>query len=772
MKFNKSFSDGNIILLVLILCSLVANSFAAGLKGSIQGQVVDADNQQPLIGANVSIVGTQLGSATDTNGKFVIKNVPVGSYILQFNYIGYEPFRKTDIIVRSERITQLTAELKVSILEAEAINVTAGYFTETADQPTSFINFSAEEIRRAPGSAGDVSRILMSLPSVAKVNDQSNSLIVRGGSPVENAFYIDNVEIPNINHFPTQGASGGPIGMINVDFIQDVNFYAGGFSAMYGDKLSSIMEMNFREGNREEFDGQLDLNFTGFGGTFEGPLAGEKGSYLLSIRRSYLDLIIKAIDAGTTVAPRYGDTQGKLVWDVNPNHKLELLGVFGDDHNKPDKAAALDNAMVAYGSQNIYENTVGVNWRALWNKKLYSNTSLAATINHFNEDFFETASDIHLLQNRSREHEFKFRNMNHLQLNSKNTLQYGIEAKYYQINYNNFVSQYTDALGDTVPYFDYNTSVNAAKAGAFVNLITRPVQPLTVTLGARGDYFSYNKKTTVSPRAAVSLRLDNRTSLNASAGVFYQSLPFTLLAQNDANKELADTRAVHYVAGIERLLTENTRLTLEVYKKEYSRFPIDPTQPSLFLIDEIYYRYGFFFNHANLVDNGKAESKGIELTLQKKLAEKVYGLVSAAYFTSRYQGGDGVWRDRVFDNRYVFSMEGGYKPNNKWEFSCRWIIAGGTPYTPLDLAASRALDREVLDENRLNGARYPDYHSLNLRFDRRFHYSNSNLVFYFSVWNLYNRQNVAGYYWNITENKQDTSTQWGMMPIFGLEYEF
>ena len=305
-----------------------------------------------------------------------------------------------------------------------------------------------------------------------------------------------------------------------------------------------------------------------------------------------------------------------------------------------------------------------------------------------------------------------------------------------------------------------------------MNYIAKPVSRLTTTLGIRADYLSYNKNSYLSPRFSFSYQFTPRTSLNGATGVFYQNLPLVLLSQRESNRDLKDPMATHYILGIDHLLTENTKLSLEAYEKDYQDFPIDPTQPSLFQLDELFYRYGFFFNHAPLLDNGKAYSRGVELTLQKKLAENFYGLASASYFRTRYKGGDDIWRDRLFDNRLMFSVEGGYKPNSKWEFSMRWIYAGGAPYTPFDLEASRQLNRAVLDENKINEARYPDYHSLNVRFDRRFNFSSTNLVFYLSVWNAYDRKNIASYYWNEEENKPDVIYQWSLLPIFGLEFEF
>lgn len=333
------------------------------LVGKIEGIIIDAETKAELIGANILIINSTTGAATDLDGKFIIENVPVGNYSIKISFLGYTPIIKTDIIVRSNRITLVNGELSTSSLESDEVVVEAEYFQKNDEQALSSINFSGEEIRRAPGSAGDVSRILMILPSVAKVNDQSNTLAVRGGSPIENTFYIDNIEIPNINHFPSQGASGGVIGMINVDFIEDVDFFTGGFSAIYGNKLSSIMNLSLREGNSEKVEGQLNLDFSGFGGIIEGPLFSDNATFMVSARRSYIDFLIKMIDVGSTVAPTYGDISGKIVYDIDKNNKLMIVGVFGDDHMSSDQQNAIDNQMVFYGDQDIYQSTIGLNWR-------------------------------------------------------------------------------------------------------------------------------------------------------------------------------------------------------------------------------------------------------------------------------------------------------------------------------------------------------------------------------------------------------------------------
>ena len=767
-------NNRKMILLLIICFGLTMPAFSRDAKpvGTVKGKLFDRQTKEPLVGANVILLDTRFGAATDINGEFIIKNVPVGAYTIQFSYIGYATVTETDIIIKSDRTTFLESELSPLTMQTETIAVNAGYFVKNDMQPVSLMDFSREEIRRAPGSAGDVCRILMSLPSIAKVNDQRNSLIVRGGSPIENSFYIDNIEIPNINHFPTQGSSGGPIGILNVDFIKNVAFHAGGFSPMYGDKLSSIMNVFFREGNRDEFDAQVDLNWAGFGGSLEGPLFGRHGSWMISARRSYLEWVIKMFDVGTSIAPSYGDIQGKLVYDLSNRHRISFLGLLADSHSSSTKKVADDNAMTTYGDQDIYETTAGLNWRVLWADLGYTNTTLSYTSAHYKENFFETATQLPVLNNKSLEQTINLRNTNYFHLNNFHSIQVGFEIKKIISEYKSIYPESINPIGTAVTKLKLDDTISTNKFGLFLNYIINPIEILTLNLGIRGDHFAYNKKSGVAPRFSVSYRVTKRTTINGSAGLFFQNLPLHLLAHQKKNQSLKMMQATHYILGLEYLVTDNTRLTCEVYKKIYNHFPLDREQPGFFIIDELFYNHGFFTYHENLNDYGKAFSNGIELTVQKKLAEDIYGLASTSYFKSRYADEKGIWHDRVYDNRISFSIEGGYKPNNEWEFSLRWIYAGGNPYTPFNLNTSSSENRGILDQNRINMKRYPDYHSLNVRCDKRFHFSHSNLVLYLSVWNVYDRKNIASYYWNDRNNRQDVIYQWRLLPIFGLEYEF
>jgi hypothetical protein len=766
MKLNSS-----IVFMVLFFFPLCIQAQTNQPRGTIKGKIIDGESKLDLVGAQVFIKENKVGTSTDEKGNFEIKDIPVGSYSITCNYIGYEKIIKTDIIVRTERETFVNIEMQASSVEVSGATITGGYFAEIQTQPLSNINFSSEEIRRAPGAAGDVSRIIFGLPSLAKINDTKNYLIVRGGSPVENGFYVDNVEIPNINHFPSQGSTEGPIGILNVDFIENVNFNCGGFSGEYGSKLSSIMDIKFREGNRSKTDIQLEMSMQGFGGMIEGPLDGGRGSYLISARRSYLDLILDMM--GETVGlPTYSDVQGKVTYDLSDQHKLSFIDIFSDDRQVMNQKNALDSKTInIYPEYGSYSNTGGVNWQWIWGKNGFSQTSFAHTYSHADINFIQTRDAKLLMKNASTEQEVKIRNTNHWILDVNNKINFGFDIKYVLIDYLQFYSDYQDILGNRTPTFVVNQSLRSPQGGIFVDYSLQLLNRLMISPGGRIDYYNYNDDIKISPRFSLTYNFSDITSLTGSYGIYYQNIPWIIAAQKSDFRKLKTPRAEQYVLSFNHLLTESTKLTVELYDKEYREFPMDPTQPSQFLFDQIVVEQ-VFLNHANLVSTGKAQSYGIEATVQKKMAENIYGLIAGSYYRSNYTGYDGKQYDRVYDNKFNFAIEGGYKLNEKWEFSLRWLYAGGAPYTPFDEQASAVTHKGVFDAARINAVRLPDFHSLNVRVDKRYYFKSTTLTVYLSIWNAYGRKNIVSYTWNEVKDKIMEEEMWGTLPVFGIKYEF
>ena len=747
----------------------LSHVFAQTPKGTIKGTVIDLNTKEELIGANVLISGTTMGASTNENGEFVISNVQVGSHTVRFSYIGYETIIKTDIVVRPGRITFVNVELKPSAIESKEISVTAGYFQNEDASNINAVNFNAEEIKRSPGSMGDVSRILLAMPSTAKVSDDQNDLAVRGGSPTENGFYVDGIPIPNINHFPTIGSTGGPIGILNIDFIENVNFLTSGFSPKYGDRLSSIVDIQYREGNRDKFEMQADLNLSGFGGGAEGPLPGGKGSWMISGKKSYLDLIMDLF-FNSGAMPRLSDIQGKVVYDIDKKHKLSFLDIFAQNSEDFNRKDAIDLDSDDYGNIENIQNTAGLSWRALWSNNFYSVTSISHSLTTFTNEFYKVTNNELTYNGKNIEQSINFRNTNYLQFSLNSKLEFGTELNFANGEYDYIRASDTTNLGTVNPTFVVNKTINPAKTALFFNYIVTPLERLTISLGLRNEYYSLNEMTTTSPRFSISYDINDICKVYANGGIFYQQLPMVLLSQKKEYETLDNVKARHLGLGLEYLLSEDTKLTLEVYDKEYSDLPLDESDPALSVIDGGLTNKDFG-NYISLKNMGKAYTRGVELLIQKKLAKDIYGLVSSSYFRSRYQGYNGKWYNRVYDNKFIFSVIGGYKPNEEWELSVRWTYAGGCPYTPYDIAKSKAAKRGIINQNMINAQRYPAYHSLNLRIDKKFYFSKQSIDLYISLWNAYNRKNVADYSWDSEKNAQEASYQWGLLPIIGVEYE-
>ncbi|PKK83697.1 MAG: hypothetical protein CVT49_07350 [candidate division Zixibacteria bacterium HGW-Zixibacteria-1] len=742
----------------------------ASLHGTIKGRVVDADVRAALVGANIYIIDSDFGTVTDTAGFFTFANLPVGKYSLRITHIGYTPVMKTDINIKPDRITYVYPELKAAAVPGRKIRVTSGYFPALDRNPVGAINFSKVEIERSPGFASDVTRVISTLPSVSSFDDRFNNLIVRGGNPIENGFLVDGVPIPNVNHYASYGAPGGIIGLLNIDLFEELNFYTGGFPAWYENRLSSYMDIKYREGNREEFDGKAVLDLGGCGLIAEGPLHHGQGAWLVAARRGFLDLLMDILDID--MAPKHWDIQTKLTYDLSPNNKLSALAIAGSS----DVSVARDDADVLggsnYGDAADSEFDMGLSWRYLWNQNGYSDLILSRT--HMKYDFLSRwyENDSLHFTTESLEDYYQLKNSQHLRVSESILLDFGLSLGLNHADIDYYFAAMRDNYLMSLPETYIKTVEETFSVGYFFSSTFRISERLNTTVGVRSDYFSYNMDHHWSPRLSFSYRLSERTALTGAFGTYYQNLPMIFLGQYDNADDIGDLRSHHYIIGINQILADDTRLTVEYYEKQYRNFPIDVNQPMIFLIDEVLEYYGFFLSHRELVGGSRAASRGIEVVLQKKFSGKLYGLLGGTYYEARYRGLDDIWRNRVNDNRVNLTAEGGYRPDDNWEFKIRWEFAGGRPYTPYDSSASVQQGDGILDRNNINGERLPDYHGMSVRIDHRFNFTHSNLRMYLSIWNLYNRKNVATYDWSKAEERTHFNHQLSFLPVAGFEYKF
>jgi len=725
--------------------------------GVIKGRIMNYETQKPLSGVSVTIKDSDWITQSDVNGTYALPAIPVGFFVLSFELDGYYTDTRTDVIVRPGRATFVNVEMFAVRTITEEVRVTADYFPTTPDKPGSQRQFNTEELRRNAGSAGDVSRALYDVPGIIKADEEANDLIVRGGSPVENGFYVDNIFVPNINHFPQWGASGGNINMLNMHFIESLDIYTGGFDAPFGNRLSSIIDIGYREGNRENFNGQVNLSIIGFGAQAEGPLPNKKGSFMLSGYRSYLDIVSSFL--GSDNPSDYYDIQGKIVYDIDDSNRLSFLTINGYSETKEDRQEEMEAGAGNYSWERFNISTVGLNWRHVWGGKGFSDTSLSYSFMKGKDDGWNVSDDESAYFFNYRDQWITLRNTNQIHLGTAHQLKFGVEAQHNRFFCHNF--------DDNEP-----KNLKGTYSAAFLSYLYYPFENFSISTGFRLDYFPLSERFHASPRLSFSWVLTKRFSVYGAFGMFHQQMPLFLLKQHPENVRLNEMFARHLVLGFKYLLFPDTQATLEIYDKQYDHFPMSSRAPYFFLIDDLSGDDAMFGNWGRLVDEGKAYSRGVEFTIQKKLAKNLYGLINLTYYRARYRDLMGVWRNRVYDNRFIVALSGGYKPSKNWEFSVRWIWMGGKAYTPVDEEKSIENGWPWVWVDDIMTGYLDDYKNLSVRAERRFNFARSNLVVYAGAWNVFDSQNELYRFWDSYGNQYISEYMWGTIPYIGIEFHF
>ena len=819
------------IWIAVIIIIIVLSSIVNGSDGILTGRVSDINTHQPLIGVNIIISGTDLGSATDSLGSFMIKNIPVGSYDLNASMIGYKPINRPNIHIVPKRATVANFNLHPIVLKGDDIVVTGNYFEKTKDAVTSNRTVDIEEIRSDPVGVYDIMAMMQALPSVISGNDQSNEVIVRGGMHNENLFVMDYLEIPFPNHFPQQGKGGGPVTMVDTDFIERINFYAGAFPARYGEKLSSVMDVKLREGNRERHLGQLSMNMAGFGGNIEGPLM-ENGSYLLSLQRSFLDFVMRG--TGLQAIPEYWTSQGKLIFNISPTRKLMFNYLGGIDavnlenENDPSMRGAEN---VDYNSKQI---TSGITYKDLFSKKGFGIISISSSALILDLNVYELElndNDNSYKNDYARNNDIEIENTLRGEINysisKRFNLNTGFSTKLLRLDYDrwfkirpNYIYGYSypgdipsiisrtefdniyfnneNTIAtplDTIGIPDTNKTNHLLefwKTGGFIHLTYQPTKKLDVLVGGRYDHLSYTNKASFSPRLGLSFHVNQILALNFSGGRYFQfpdnrDLNSNKLGQSSLTSYYADQSAI----GIEYFLARDKRITLEIYTKTMGNIVINEILEDSDGRDSI--------NYKKIINAGKGRSKGIEFFIQKKYFNNWYGSLSWSHSISK------MWDDRDegkyynwdYDYEDVINVIGGYKieykkydwykkykktywsylfgwfplaPSDEYEVSFKIRYLGGRPYTP------KTYDHNIREwytdsAEDWNTDRYGSYLRFDLMFQQRYYFDQVNMVVFYNFLNVFNRDNE----WEniyLDDGTIKIAYQYKTIPTAGVVIEF
>lgn len=726
---------------------------AAGAQPThkIKGTVIDKASRQPLEFINVLILGLGRGAVTDAEGHFNIQEVPPGIYRLQASAVGYKTVLTPEYIVSTKDLT-IQIETEENLTELEGVTVTASPFRRDLESPVGLRIIGLQEIEKSPGANRDISRIVQSYPGVAfSPAGYRNDLIVRGGSPSENRFYLDGVEIPNINHFSTQGASGGPVGIINADLVREVNFYTGAFPADKGNSLSSVLDFKLRDGDMERNSLKATLGASEVSLASNGHL-GKKTSYLVSVRQSYLQFLFDML--GLPFLPTFTDAQFKLKTRFNTTNELTVLGLGGIDNMKLNTKLDGEKAeyILSYLPKIQQETfTLGAVYRHYAGAHVQSVVISHSYLNNRNTKYLnndESSAENLSLKLRSVEQETKFRIENASTFgNWKVNL--GANLDYSQYTNTTFQRVYIDG-GKT---FDYHTYLGFWRWGLFGTIsYATPDERFTTSLGVRTDANNFSSgmkgmSDQLSPRLSLSYRLTDGVYLSGNAGLYYQLPPYTGLGFKNnngklVNKYLRYMRVSQESIGLSWRPRNTFELSIEGFYKKYDKIPFS-------IVDGIPLAckgndYGVIGNEA-LSSTSQGRAYGAEILMKWLIAKKLNLSSSFTLFKSEYRNNkESEYIASAWDNRYIFNMSGTYNFPHNWSLGMKVSCIGGAPYTPYDIDKSslvtawNAQGRPYYDYGQYNTGRLPAFGQLDVRVDKTFYLKRCMLGFYIDLQNVTN----------------------------------
>ncbi|HMM12094.1 MAG TPA: TonB-dependent receptor [Bacteroidales bacterium] len=724
-------------------------------NAQVQGRVVDATSNEPLPFANVIIIGTNTGATTDFDGRFTITGLRPGFITLKATYVGYVNTRSAEIQVTNAKIEFVEIRMKNAGIALQEIEVVANPFLRTEESPLSLQRLSVSEIETSPGSNRDISRVIQSLPGVGSGLSFRNDIIIRGGGPSEAKFFLDGIEIPTINHFATQGSSGGAVGILNADFISGVDFYSGAFPANRGNALSGIFEFTQKEGNKEKPKFRFSLGASEISLTADGP-AGERSSYIISARRSYLQFLFDVISL--PFLPTFNDYQ--LKWKTRFDKKNELTIV---------SIGSLDQFRLNTGLTNPNEEQEYILSYLPVNEQW--SYAIGGVYRHFKDKSFQTlVLSRNMLNNSSYKYpdndESRPRTLDYAsqeienKLRFENNIRYGDYKFVYMLGtefakYSNQTQQQL-FVGNEAIKLNYDTFLSLGKFAASAQLSKNFVNDrLTLSAGLRTDFNTYSKSMSnpfrqLSPRISANYVLTDKWAITANTGRYYQLPAYTTLGFKDnsgrlVNKDnnLSYIAVNHIIGGVQYIPRLDVFFSLETFYKGYSRYPFS-LRDSISLANKGA-NYGVLGDEAvSSTSNGRAY--GFELVNRTKIRNNFNMILSYTFVRSEFEDRNRNFIPSSWDFRHIGVLTVTRNLPRSWIVGAKWRFDGGLPYTPFDLekssliAAWDAQGQPYLDFNRLNQLRLDPYNQLDIRVDKKYFFDKWSLMLYLDVQNLYNYQ--------------------------------
>ncbi len=801
----------------LIFIAFIACSITSAQNGSISGVIIDKNAQTSLTGATIVLQNTDLGAISDVDGKFSIGKIQPGTYNVKISLLNFLPVELFNIVVTNGNTNTFSVELERSSEQMNTLEIKRYTYGKVTETPLSVQSLTAEEIRSNPGGNFDISKVIQALPGVGGLSGagERNDLLIRGGAPSENVYYLDGIEVPQINHFSTQGSSGGPQGIINVSFIETATLNSSSFNAKYDNALSSVLQFKQRNGNAQQIKGNGRISSTEVAGTLEGPI-GKNTTFLASVRRSYLQYFFELIDL--PIRPNYWDFQYKINTQLNKKTTLTAIGLGAIDEftfGVPKNSDPTKEYIIrATPTINQWNYTVGFTLKHTLENGYYS-LSLSRNMLNNRLDRFEDNEvgdeSRRTLRSESQEIENKLRwEVNQFYGDWK--IIYGLSAQYVKYN-NDFFTRIAPAISDStgtviVPQINlsFYNAIDFARYGAFVSINKKMLgERLSLTGGIRTDMNSFtttgnNPLNALSPRVAASFAINEKWNMNASVGRYAKLPVYTVLGfkqdGNSVNRNSDYILCDHFVYGFEFLPKNSLRITAEGFYKQYSNYPVSfNTGVSLANQGSVYGAIG----NEQVTSTGQGRAYGFELFLQQKFTKSYFLTASYTFFKSEFTGSTDTYAPSAWDNRHLVSIIFGKKFKNGYELGVKYRLAGGTPYTPYDMTASQlnyvTLGTGSFDYTQLNSQRLPVFNQLDVRIDKKINFKKSSLDFFIDIQNATNAKSTTQDLYSFQRNADNSgfattdgqalradgsngipilipSVNGSIIPAFGIIYDF
>ncbi|OFY85936.1 MAG: hypothetical protein A3F72_16195 [Bacteroidetes bacterium RIFCSPLOWO2_12_FULL_35_15] len=786
-------------LFLFFLISILGN--AQTYTQTIRGKVIDADSKSILFGANIILLNsdTLIGSTSDVDGKFRLEKIPVGRRALKVTSIGYEDAVLSNIIVTSGKEVVLTIELQEKVYTSAAVEVVAETDKTKANNDlvtVSSRNFQAEETGRYAGSRGDPSKMVANYAGVSSGNDARNDIIVRGNSPLGVLWRLEGIDIPNPNHFSAQGATGGPISMLNNNVLGNSDFLTGAFPAEYGNKVAAVFDLKLRNGNNErnEYTGQLGVNGVELGA--EGPISKKQGSsYLINYRYSTLEIFNKlGIRFGVSASPQYQDLSFKVnvptqkagvftLWGIGGMSKLSILD---SEHKSSDwsyiskgEDLIFKSSMGACGISNIY----------FFNTKVSGKLSLSVSGTYL-DAYIDTLSPTNrakflTAKNLSTEANYVANYTITAKLNSRHLIKTGIT--YQELYFDARQFTYSTKYGKYIDKLNVNNSY-AGLIQSFVHWQFRPSNKISINTGIHYQNFLLNTTQALEPRLGMRFQLSPKQSLSIGYGMhsqmqptiyyFYETYIPSANSYYRSNRNLDLSKSQHAILSYDFNFAKNFRFKFESYYQYVYNVPVQKNWNSSFSMINVGNALDGIPLVDTLVNNGNGQNYGLEITIEKFFSKHYYFLVTASVYDSKYKGSNNVEHNTSYNGGYVFNTLAGYEltlgknKNRALSLDLKYTQAGGNRYTPIDLKRSKLANTAIYIDKEAFSKKLKDYSRFDVKLSFKTNRKKTSQSLFVVVENIFDTQNILQQSYNKDTQSLQNEYQLGLFPYFGYRIEF